>query len=537
MLNQARLARLGASAALALVIGPAATAQAPWWPRFQRDARNSGSVPLPGFATDVHVAWAAQLSAPIAGEHYATPVLSNDNSRVYIGGPQSRLSAVNLADGALLWSVHFGDSTGSVFCAPAVGADGSVFVGAWDAQAPYDGFVKVRDDGGSAAVVWRFPIRRMIASPTITPTGLIIIGGQHETDGWRYFALRDDGDSCTVAWTAALQADPANPSSTGRIGAAAGLSPDGAQVYGSSDQNRTVWQVAAAEGGERARIAMNAYCYSGTPAVTTSGEVFVAEGQSFGAPNDLTEGRLHIFSLDAAGMLQRRFALPLQNGHLNGGVALREMPSGRTRVYVAANGNGKSAAKLIGVEFDPLAELADPPQPLLRKLWEAPVGPPAFTYPHPLACADATIYTIGPVDHTFYALRDVEPGSDEAGNPTPARAAVLWSLPLAEISRVGGWTPLNQRGPLAPLVAPDGTILWNAPDGYLYALRGWRSGDLNGDELVDSADQVLLGEAAADRADYALRFPEIELDRIADLDGDGDVDAADAERLSLLLNP
>ncbi|QOJ15086.1 MAG: PQQ-like beta-propeller repeat protein [Planctomycetia bacterium] len=502
-----------------------------WWPKFQRDVHNRGAVPLASLATDVHVRWQLHLSAPIVGENYSTPVFSPDNRTLYVGGSASTLSAVAWPEGVLRWQTTLGDATGVIHMSPVVGIDGAIYAGSWDAVIPYDGFARIRDIGASGTVDGAFAMRRALAGPTITSSGLVVVGGQHPTDGWRYYALESGASGLSLNWTAALLANPSDPASTGRIGAAPALSVGGGTaIFGSSDQNRTFWRISATDGAEEARIAMGAYCFSGTPAVSSDGYVFVGEGQDFAAPSDSNEGRLHVFGVDAQGVTVRVSALALGSGHLNGGLALRELPAGRTRVYVAANGNGKATAKLIAVDFDPALVGSDPPVNPLSTRWETPIGGSAFAYPHPVVGRDGVVYVIGPANHTLYAVRDTDAHADAA-----ARGEVLWSMRLADISAVAGWAVASQRGPWGAVVGPDGRVLWNAPDGYLYALDGWRLGDLDGDGDVDAADVLLLEGAADDSEEFAIRFPEVDLMVVGDLDGDGEITVSDVERLAATL--
>lgn len=515
-------------AALLLVAQPLACAQLnanSWWPKFQRDTANSGRVPVIAFAADVHVIWSCRVSAPIAFENHATPIFSPDNSRLYVGGPAAVLTAVNAAGGAVAWTLSLasGVNPGPILHTAALGADGSIYVGTWDATEPYDGFCKVRDLGDSAQLVWRFPLRRALASPTITPAGLIIVGGRHDTLGWGYFALRDLGDTVELAWSAARLADPGNPASTGRVGASPALAADGTLVFGGSDESRTFWQIEATTGVELERTLLAAYCWAPSPAVLPDGTVLIGEGQSFNQPNDETQGRLHAFSNPPAS--QPAASIPLRNGHLNGGIAaVRPRPDGTTRLYIHANGQGKPNAKLIAVTYTPAGANGDPPGPRLERAWERALGPSAASYPTAVVTLDGTVYALGPADHTLYAVRD-------AG----AQPRDAWSLALAAISRVAGWTPLNQRGPQGVVVGPDATLYWNAPDGYLYALRGWPLGDLDGDEQLTAADLDWLQLALDAPDEYAIRFPEIDAVRIGDIDADGALTAADVAALAALI--
>lgn len=523
-----RYVRLVAALALTAAAAPSATAQlssSSWWPKFQRDLQNTGYVPAWGLVGDAHVRWAVRVSAPLTGENHATPVFSPDNTRLYVGGPASTLSAIRVSDGVRAWTRQLGDGTGHIFHTAAVAADGSIYLGAWDNVAPYDGFCKVRDNGATATVVWTFPMRRILASPTITADGLIIVGGLHTTDGWAYYALRDLGPNYVVAWSAGRRANPADPNSTGNVGSSPALAPDGAWLYGGTDQNRCFWKIATSTGSEHARLLLGEYFWAPAPAVADTGHVFIGDGLSYTAPSDDTQGQLFAIRPDAAGSTGVLESLALRSGHLNGGIAaLRRADDGKLRLYVAANGQGKPNAQLIAVRFDPDGPAQTPPQPALVREWSSSLGPSAFCYPAAVVTRDAVIYVVGPTDHTLYALRDA------GGSARP-----LWSLPLTGISRVTGWQPVNQRGPQGVVVGPNGRIYWNAPDGYLYALSGWPSGDLDGNELVNAEDLAWLQRAVADRAAYELSFPEIDVSRYGDLNGDAAVDAADITRLQALL--
>lgn len=507
---------------------PAQLSETSWWPKLQRDAANSGFVPVIGIAAGPHVAGFTRLSGPVTGEHHATPVFSSDNARLYVGGPASTLTAVNASDGTIAWTRQLGDGTGRLLATPAVAADRSIYVGSWDALAPYDGFAKVRDDGPSATIIWTFPMRRMLASPTITADGTVVIAGQHTDGTWAYFGLRDDGASATLLWTAGRLADPTNPSSTGAVGSSPALSADGAFIFGGSDESRTFWQLAASDGAELLRAPLTQYIWAGSPLVTDDGFAFIGEGLSFN-PNDATEGKLYAFRL-AAGVATPLESLPLAAGHLNGGAAALHPGfsdrGGLRRLYVPANGAGKPNAQLIGIEFDPAGPSAAPPRPALVRRWSVPLGPSASAYPQAVVTRDGVIYVIGPANHTLYAVR-------EAGDS----GRVLWSLPLGSITRATGWSPAASRGPAGVTVGPDGSIYWNAPDGYLYTIRGWPAGDMDGNGVVEPADREWLRLAAKEPARYALRFPEVHATAVGDFTGDGALDDADLGRFAELLPP
>ncbi len=518
-----------------LVIGLLTLAAAPsahpqlsetsWWPKLQRDAQNSGYVPLVGFVTDPHVHWYAKLSEPIATESHSTPVLSPDNSRLYVGLPGAVVAAVNTSDGTVAWTLPFGDGTARFCTTAAVGADGSIYVGSWDSTAPYDGFVKIRDDGDHGALIWTYPMRVTLASPTITPEGLIVVGGRHSDGTWAYFAIEDLGDTCETAWVAGRLADPADPGSIGAIGASPALSSDGAWVFGGSWENRTFWQIDALTGYEQARLPLDQYCYAANPVVSDGGFVFIGEGASFSAPDPATEGKLYVFEPDEDGTMQELDALPLHAGHLNGGTgALYVRPDGRLRLFVPANGYGASTANLIALDFYPDGPAADPPASALKKAWQTSLGSAVVSYGQAAVTRDGIVYVLGPANHRLYAIRGA------TGTPRTA-----WTLDLSTITRVPGTSFTGKTGPMGVTVGPDGTIYWNAVDGHLYAIRGWLNGDLGGDGQLTTADFDWLVTALVNPDEYSLRFPEIDAAVVGDVNGDGRLDFFDLNRLLELL--
>ena len=195
-----------APAALAL-LGLTATAAmgqlsgSSWWPKFQHDARNSGSAAVMGIVRQAHVSWTVRIGDPIDPEHHSSPVFSEDDRRLYVGGDGSMLTAVDIGSGQVAWTVTLGDGSGIIHQTPTIAEGGAIYVGAWDLSAPYDGFSKVLDEGPSGRVVWTYPMERVLASATITPDALIIVCGRHATLGWGVFALRDLGETFEEVWT------------------------------------------------------------------------------------------------------------------------------------------------------------------------------------------------------------------------------------------------------------------------------------------------------------------------------------------------
>ena len=302
------------------------------------------------------------------------------------------------------------------------------------------------------------------------------------------------------------------------------MSADGAWAFAGSLQNHTFWQIDSATGAEAGVNPLDYYCYAPSAVVSEEGLVLIGEGMSTSAPDDETQGKLYLFEPDENGIVGLLEATPLNAGHLNGGTgALWRRPGGPLRLYVPANGYHKTNAQLIAVEVDPT--LPQGGEAALSVKWSQSLGLSARTYPQSIVTLDNTIYALGPRNHTLYAMRDL--GDSGATN---------WTVALLDITRTDGWQLDQQVGPQGVIVGPDGTIYWHAVDGYLYALRGWHIGDLDGDDAVTSADLSLLIGAIADADSYALRFPEVDYERVADINADGTVDIFDVSRLVELLD-
>lgn len=94
----------------------------------------------------------------------SSPAVGADGT-VYIGSWDGSLYAMN-PDGTLKWSHPTG---GGIYSSPAVGADGTIYAGSWD------GFLYALDAEGN--LVWRYPTGdRIYCSPAIGADGTIYVG-------------------------------------------------------------------------------------------------------------------------------------------------------------------------------------------------------------------------------------------------------------------------------------------------------------------------------------------------------------------------
>jgi outer membrane protein assembly factor BamB len=160
----------------------------------------------------------------------APPAVSLDGTTVYVGCQDDGLYAIDAATGTKRWEIRAG---GDVDSAPAVGADGTIYVGSDDkklyAIAPGgglrwavitggairsspaiggDGTVYVGSGDGNlyavrpgGVVAWTFRAAdRILGSPVIDAAGTVLVGSQDD----RLYALFADGK---LAWSVLLDGD------------------------------------------------------------------------------------------------------------------------------------------------------------------------------------------------------------------------------------------------------------------------------------------------------------------------------------------
>lgn len=153
---------------------------------------------------DARIRWVAEIGSPI---YYGSPALSNDGQTVYVGTSfplesttphQHSLVALDVATGAVRWRYALGSS--EVRSTPAVAPDGSITLLA-EERSPTGGFLSAAAVRVSAtgALVWRrelgigaSPVNIGFSAPAIGADGSVYVA----TDS--LYALNPDG---TVRWT------------------------------------------------------------------------------------------------------------------------------------------------------------------------------------------------------------------------------------------------------------------------------------------------------------------------------------------------
>jgi outer membrane protein assembly factor BamB len=114
---------------------------------------------------------------------FSSPAVG-DNGTIYVGSQDSKLNAIN-SDGTLKWQFTAGDFIDS---SPAIGPDGTVYVGSWDNK-----LYAINPDTG--AKIWEFETGSLIfASPAVGEDGTIYVGS---SDGF-FYAINPDG---SIKWT------------------------------------------------------------------------------------------------------------------------------------------------------------------------------------------------------------------------------------------------------------------------------------------------------------------------------------------------
>lgn len=178
------------------------------WPQYRHDAQRSGragSGYTAGPDGRLHLQWAYSFGERVEVE--VEPIVAGD--RVFVGSMSGLMTALNAADGSVLWEHQAGPIPHT-----AAYADGRLFFGSLDGRV-------YALDAGSGALLWQVATGGPVYAAPAVAGGTVYIGS---TAG-RFFAL--DAGTGSVRWR--FPSDEA-PLATAFTGAAA-LSPDGGRVY------------------------------------------------------------------------------------------------------------------------------------------------------------------------------------------------------------------------------------------------------------------------------------------------------------------
>lgn len=288
------------------------------WPKFKRDAQNTGNSPHPSIV-DPFVKW----TFPAPDGFRSSPVIAPDGT-IYIGS--GSLHALN-PDGIERWSVVLSGhmNTG----APAIAGDGTIYVGSVDTEGTYLGKLQAISPQGT--LKWTFDAGYAgddSLSPALAPDGTIYVGTRsallavnpngtlkwsHPTGGYvqvtpalcregtvyvlasdaKLYAFKPDG---SLRWTYATSAPrSANHYSTPSV------APDGTIYFGTVGDNR-VWAVNP-DGTLKWTFQANNWIRR-SPTIAPDGTIYVGEDYGwYGAP----QAGFKLYALHPDGTLKWSF--------------------------------------------------------------------------------------------------------------------------------------------------------------------------------------------------------------------------------------
>jgi outer membrane protein assembly factor BamB len=217
----------GSSSTLTCSYNDPPAAGASFWPKFHHDAQNTGAVANvqltptcrwvfpPGGGDSCTTA----LASPPKGAFVASPVISNDGTRIYIGSTDGTLYALNTSDGTQLDSTDFSFSIAKPITSTALVAlrtEGEVvFVGGEDGDL-YD----LTNAGVIQPPGWPNLIGGSIsASPSLLGDGTVGVGSLNGT----FIGACPNGVARYVLSTGNTQSSPAQ-------------GPDGTLYFGAEDE-------------------------------------------------------------------------------------------------------------------------------------------------------------------------------------------------------------------------------------------------------------------------------------------------------------
>lgn len=196
--------------------GPANTA----WPIFRHDLSHTGRSPFTG-SPGPDLKW----SFATEGVVNSSPAIGADGT-IYVGSWDGKLYAVN-ADGSLKWSFATEGYEGYIESSPGVGLDGTIYVGSWDgnlyALNPADGSEKWRFETGAA----------ILSSVAIGYDGAVYFGSCDNS----VYAVNPDG---TLKWNLLTGDDVDSTPAIGPDGMVYAGSQDG-MVYAISPEGYLIW--------------------------------------------------------------------------------------------------------------------------------------------------------------------------------------------------------------------------------------------------------------------------------------------------------
>jgi len=185
------------------------------WPMFGHDLQHTGRG-ISGIPETPTTKWVCSTGVGAA----VSSLSLGDDGSAYVGSSDGNLYAVS-PNGILQWSYDAGDAI--YFSSPAVGIDGTVYVGVENFVGGYGGYLFAINPDGSEK--WKFSTGPIDSSPTIGDDGTIYVGssGYGST---KLYAVNPDG---SLKWTFMVSGSIFNSSPA--------IGSDGTVYIGSMDKN------------------------------------------------------------------------------------------------------------------------------------------------------------------------------------------------------------------------------------------------------------------------------------------------------------
>jgi len=327
--------------------------------------------------------WEHLTGAPV----FSSPAIGSDGT-VYVGSRDYKVYALNGTTGAKKWEFLTGSAVDS---SPAIGSDGTVYVGSFDNRV-------YALNGATGAKKWEFLTGDWVeSSPAIGSDGTVYVGSHDK----RVYAL--NGTTGAKQWEF-LTGD--------RISSSPAVGSDGTVYIGSGDNK--VYALNGATGAKKWEFLTGAWVGS-SPAIGADGTVYIGSGDNkVYALNGTTGAKKWEFLTD-------KNSLPIYSSPAIGSDGTVYIGSGDFKVYAL---NGTTGAKKW--EF-------------LTENWVTS---------SPAIGADGTVY-VGSLYNRLYAL-------------VGATGAKKWEF----LIEAAGIDPYFS----SPAIGSDGTVYFGSRDNKLYAI-------------------------------------------------------------------
>ncbi|MDY7040919.1 MAG: PQQ-binding-like beta-propeller repeat protein, partial [Chloroflexota bacterium] len=433
------------------------------WPMFRQNPQHTGRSLFPGSDTS-DLKWRAFLP-PGRRVWWSSVAIGPDGRTLYVGtGTGDRLFAVrdDGAEGTFRWSYVTGKHFHS---SPAIGADGTVYVGSDDGQ-----LHALRDDGDDYTVKWTFQTGKYVSSsPVIAPDGTIYFGSLNG----RLYALRDDGSTATVLWSyltsGPIFSSPAlADDGTIYVGSMDGhlyaFNPDGSLKW-SADLGQAISYSSPAVNGSMIYVGTAGNCLVAIQDQGNEGTVqwaYQTEGKVFSSPAIGADGSVYVGSEDNYLHAVAADGTLLWKYHTGGDVRSSPAVDSAGTIYV-----GSKDKYLYAINSDGSLKWKYRTD---GEIWSSPA----------INC-DGTIY-LGSSDAYLYAINPVQE------SPTCVRGAIggrLWHDADAD-----GEQDAEEHGQEGVTIQ-----LFNADDALLAAITTGSDGTYEFDRLFPGSYTVNVDEA------------------------------------------